>query len=1103
MRNHIKMGMYVRCSIELEHLDAPRRFALGQVVKVVNDDAVEVCFFMLDDLNELHDVYQVPIKQEYRQSDIYREYILNDTKAKLKSNSSDVVILAYSRENPLNERMYFVSVVEFGKKRIIEISESELKVPFNRGDVDVRTQLYQYEFHNPVWYFNRQTVTNSLYTLKNATFGFETLIGSRVYLLEHQVDTIVRVLGEERCRFMLADEVGLGKTIEASVIMKGLTNRFGDLKTLVIVPNSLLLQWRNELSYKFWMDFTVFDENDSSTMSASKLLFPLEAIHTPYGEKVISMSWDLCMVDETHRLLRLDKEYKRIKHLSERIDHLLLLSATPIQSREKEFYQLLTLLEPMKYEAMKTSDFQTLLNKQEFLRKRVYRIMRDLPDYIEEDLAEDCIADIDEICNQIGDATLTNYVKEIKIDAPDKGLSQVKFALAYIGENYQIERKIIRHRRKEIESNMAKRRLELVSYPMSGADTAFYEEDAYQALLVYLSSISQHNDNMAHGNGKIYHVWLGAVFSSPNALLSLVQERKTVLQGLAGSGFKYLPEYPVFPSEAQRIQEIETIATKWQKAVNDELSRVKELYDDPDLIKGRYLKVIDYILSETDSEKIVLFSNYKETLLPLEKHLKELLGDRTVRGFYFGMNPAELQQSVDDFQNDEECRLMFCDPLGGEGRNFQMADRLIHLDLPWSPVDLEQRIGRLDRIGRTKDVLSVVFYSESTLEEDLLAIWKDGLKLFEESLSGIEIAVSDIQEKITEALSTDILYGMRILTSSMNEMLKTMRDRVEEERYYDMTRQLDEHVSKQLGKLIEKFNDEGGERLAKTMMAWSSMTGLNGIAGDSGQSVVFRSDKASINSMKRTLFVLPDTKEALRRAKRIGEVRGTFKRDVAVSREAYVFFAPGDPFFDSIVNNAYETDWGRCAAIEVKQAPIDWEGLVFTWSVEVNPVPLLSLGETLEQLMHAQGYTPLDHFRSVECFTGETDLDSVVLEYLANTQRHQIVHKGQRSNGRINQFIEDFPSDIWKGLVDHSYLQSREKAVKYIGTHLDIDRAQDDFIRLLNARKAASIYYGNEWLEKKEVSRLEHVYHAILQGLQDPVLRLESAVYVRMMKSDG
>ena len=113
------------------------------------------------------------------------------------------------------------------------------------------------------------------------------------------------------------------------------------------------------------------------------------------------------------------------------------------------------------------------------------------------------------------------------------------------------------------------------------------------------------------------------------------------------------------------------------------------------------------------------------------------------------MSPDELELNTYRFQNEPGYRIMLSDESGGEGRNFQKADELICIDLPWSANTLEQRIGRLDRIGRdkTKDVVSVIVYANDSVEKDLADIWNKGLNIFNKSQSGLEIIMNDIDER--------------------------------------------------------------------------------------------------------------------------------------------------------------------------------------------------------------------------------------------------------------------------------------------------------------------------------------------------------------------
>lgn len=1103
----IKEGMYVRCPVDKEYPDRPRQFALGKIIEIHPlSHEVTVAFY---DPKGVKDVFGVPSIEKYSMDQVVHVHIQPQAYVRIKSLSCYGTIIEKS-EVEEEYYCYYIQIKSKGTSKVTLINEKDLRVPFSYSQIHPIEQLKAYEFHNPIWYNHRQIVSKSIHTLKNATYGFETLLGSRVFLLAHQVDTIVRAIVENPCRLMLADEVGLGKTIQAAVIKKGLQNRLGPLKTLIIAPESLIFQWKNELSYKFWEDIPVWKDSDSNY--ESQLIFPIEKLNTTAGKLLLEIDWDLCIVDETHQLLKLEEEYNVVFNLSYKIKHILLLTATPIQSRRTEYVKLLSLLEPEKYSSMSESQFDELLEKQSYLSGKIHSLVRDLPDYHEDDLAEDYLEELEEIVEHLNDTLLEELVEAIDIDSQDEGLDVVQLALAYIGEHYQIDRRIIRHRRKELSDKLAKRSLDVVTYPMMGAEVTFFEADTYERILDYLQQFNQSYNNNEENLAEYHRLILSAMFSSPWALISLLQERKQVVQSTQssvklklGTVTKVIEEVIPFVHEIECINELLEITKRWESAAVDEFSRVEELYDDPDLIKGRLIKVLDYASQSVD-EKYVVFSSWKETVIALEKVFVSLFGEQTVRTFYKGKTDEELQSAVDDFQKDPNCRFIICDELGGEGRNFQMADEVLHVDLPWSPTVLEQRIGRLDRIGRDNEVLSVVFLAEETLEEELFNLWNKGLEIFNESLSGLEIAIGDILKQIDRALVTNLRYGLPDVLIEMSSSLQSMKKRVEEERYFDMARQLDKHVEEQLINLIEQFDGENGKKLHQTMMSWASLTGLNGIAGERGNVVIFKEELASINSMKKTMLIPPDMKEARRRAKRGREVRGTFLRQLAVQREDLIFYAPGDPFFEAIVQNAYGCELGRSTAFYMKNAELTWRGFVFTWNVTINSLPLIEKGFPLENIVLAQGYIPLESFITYEGLTESDDEVNPKLihkELTGHYRKQDIIHLGKRSNGRIEEFQSKFPKEDWTDRVEDAYQSSYRKVSNNLEHRIEITRAKNDYQRRIDGLRAANLYYNrNGFEENLEVDKWVTIFEALQNGLKNPKITLDSVAFVWMVKKN-
>src|SRR5699024_9090016 len=140
-------------------------------------------------------------------------------------------------------------------------------------------------------------------------------------------------------------------------------------------------------------------------------------------------------------------------------------------------------------------------------------------------------------------------------------------------------------------------------------------------------------------------------------------------------------------------------------------------------------------------------TNYAETFAAYKKALEAVFSSEEISFFGVGLDSTEIELNAYRFQSETACRIMLCDYSGGEGRNFQCADYIVHIDLPWDANMIEQRIGRLDRLERDLSrpvVTSVVVHTEGTFEEALLGFWNKGLKIFTQSLSGMEIIMKDI-----------------------------------------------------------------------------------------------------------------------------------------------------------------------------------------------------------------------------------------------------------------------------------------------------------------------------------------------------------------------
>lgn len=177
--------------------------------------------------------------------------------------------------------------------------------------------------------------------------------------------------------------------------------------------------------------------------------------------------------------------------------------------------------------------------------------------------------------------------------------------------------------------------------------------------------------------------------------------------------------------------------------------------------------------------KSIAFTGYLGTFDVYRRTLNNYFGEEHCCFFCKGMSRDELELNAYRFQNNPECRIMLSDESGGEGRNFQVADKVIHIDVPWSANVIEQRIGRLDRIGRQDNnaVTSIVVYAENSLEEQLYKFWNEGVQLFSKSQPGLEIIMSELDSEIIKAVCSNFKYGLMDKIDEIISVMNSLKNR--------------------------------------------------------------------------------------------------------------------------------------------------------------------------------------------------------------------------------------------------------------------------------------------------------------------------------------
>lgn len=537
------------------------------------------------------------------------------------------------------------------------------------------------------------------------------LIGARTNHLPHQVYIASEVAQRYAPRVLLADEVGLGKTIEAGMILHYQLHTARARKVLIIVPQALIHQWLVEMIRRFNLHFTIMDQNRYNQLNeiGSELdeeeqeefnwtkannqsnpfetedlvLCSLEFLmsHTDAHTHSLEVQWDLMIVDEAHHLKWSESaaspQYQYIEQLANHSKGLLLLTATPEQAGIESHFARLRLLDP----------------------SRFYDCAR----FIEEEV----------------------QYKEINA----------------------LVQKLLEHQ--EIAPNAP------LNSDLSTALSAYLGNDLPQDLDLIIKSLLDR-----HGTGRV-------LFRNTRAAIQGFPERKVHAYSLPcpkvySALYQLKSINPLYPEQALQENNF------W-------------LEQDP-----RVSWLVEQI-NQLFPKKVLIICAQAKTAIALENHLKLKAGIRST-AFHEGLSIIDRDRAAEYFAATEQgAQVLICSEIGSEGRNFQFAHHLVLFDLPLNPDLLEQRIGRLDRIGQKHSIEIHVPYLKDTAQELLFRWYHEGINLFEQSCSVGFSIYQHFEKQLTTLIENNdyasealehLITNTKEFTAQLNQKLQEGRDKL-------------------------------------------------------------------------------------------------------------------------------------------------------------------------------------------------------------------------------------------------------------------------------------------------------------------------------------
>ena len=1118
-------GMFVRCPIDREHPQNPRVFATGKVVSI----------------NEFNETAHIKFADPFGYKK-YFEYIPEEVMEApigalehchlfkgsiVKVGRNEATIVEYKGKS---EDFFDYYLLDNNTKEYLCINESELIASFFSGSANPINQLKRYEFQNPCWYLGRQIVKDTMNTLDNAIFGFKELAGCKIYLKAFQLNTIMQCLQGENCRYMLADEVGLGKTIEACSVLKIFLSSNTNKKILITVPGALIAQWKTELLFKFGL---VDGQNDNDNYISLISVEDLSAA-------TVQQKWDFVIIDEVHNYLNKKSTYENIHDLSINAENIIVLSATPIQQRKEEYLRLLRVILPQKYDDITIDNFTELVKKQNKIARLTHSLLDEIDSFKNELLPEvegeprqdedvqDELEEIEEtlhdISDIIGDSNLSKMIDMVDMFSDDFGMYSIQVIISYICDNYQIERNIIRGRRAVLgvfpndpDGEFSERKLVELTYSIDEEST-YYENEAYRNLMEWIILIQDDLDEFR-----------------------VLSEIEPMLEAFFSSPWAYENTVRTLSKKVRLPDAVVKSAARWVEDENDVISNLPDVLDSIDVHPSRMTKLIHYIDTELFGKKVVVFTDHVETFSKYYSVLQEVFGDEVI-GFSTTLNKEEAEINIYKFQSDESCKILVCDKSGGEGRNLQVADFIVHIDLPWNINTIEQRIGRLDRMGREIEipVTSIVIHSQNSYEEQLFKFWNEGLNVFKQSLSGLEIIMNDINQKIIGSIMSDFEFGLYRLIPELIQEAKAMRETVHREQIFDTAALRFRPLYIELKKLLANYQFNENKLFAETMMSWASLAGFGELNHcEKNNLVSFDENHFSIRSAQNSFLIPPNwdsylakkQNEAVIKIQRgIDEetqknithndrqIKGTFDRDIAIKNDYIHFYAPGDEVFDCIVGNAMHSYRGMCTAFAA-EASVDWKGFIYTYSIEPNERLLLDNGISLYALGLFRQYlaTSIQIVPIAFSAFSEVPEKTVLAEHRRISQMgyfnqsDTIEHLGRRGKeggflgipskfkaSNLDWFKSQYRDERWEKLVDQSYNLSRKKAKDRFVKESNLQGAREMIEQVLSVKEARAKFF--EMDNEDSLDELKRQYEIIYESLAKPINRIESASFMWLLK---
>jgi SNF2 family DNA or RNA helicase len=918
------------------------------------------------------------------------------------------------------------------------------------------------EFDDPE-HFNLMVEANRL----SCMYLYDPILSlstTKITVYPHQVEAVYRMLDSFWPRYLLADDAGLGKTIMAGMLIKELELRKRIGRVLIVVPAALTYQWRRELSDRFDERFAVmdssrlkalFDENPEENPWATydRVITSLDFVKREnIRDEVALAGWDLTIIDEAHKLAAHQSGKKAFRTrrfmlgeaLQDNSDSLLFLTATPHSGESYAYRRLLSLLDPY---AFALGNPITTENLKRVMIRRTKETVRTLDgqELFPPRIAKTLVVGFSEEEKGLYDAVV-NYVTHYFNLATKSGNRGVTFAMIIL--------------QKRMASGIA-------------AITKSLENRLNR--LREIKSVGGSPQNYEFDNGQ-----------------ELKEDDEVTLEDLEEKEKEVIEKRYELLTMAKNVEEL-----------NQEIVALEELVKIADAVTSdskaeALMSFVKSVHNKDPLEKILIFTEYKDTLNDLVDRLKPETADwkTEVATIHGGMKIEERIQQEEKFKLPN-VPIMVATDAAGEGLNLQFAHLMVNYELPWNPNRLEQRIGRLHRIGQTKKVIIHNMLIQNTIEGDIFKRLLDKIEIIKEEIGdrvfdvlGLLMQDIKIEDLVMQSVGKDSEWVRSEISNMewvMDDAKRRLIENIENKSLIKDSLDL-ATIQKLIGKSEESrltpaelerylslfLKSEGGkiEKIPNELEIFNISLPKD----------LMHDEKISKSLYIQGIKILDGAKKSFRDCRPI-----TFTKEIAEKNKDVRFVALGHPLLSRIIDSCLQPNFGGNTAL--KMDPDGHGGSLFIFKCRIVDAENNIRGEKLLSIIWDRSN---NLFREVDASAfWEMDKSSDI-------ETAATVVDSAESFNKVYEEAQIFASELTEGLFENI----KQKVEKEVLIKIDDTRNyREKAVNILNERIAENearlrLKIGNQYVyneqeakqnigrNKAAIKRIETTTEAAFQKLK-------------------